>query len=103
MPRCIWRGEWYVYHHVRREFLKSIFRAGSRKPSDPDEVRALWTPMIARANAYKNPSAAQKAAARLNAALYDRQSAAYPCQPISVVTGEAARCLDLINRRPANK
>lgn len=101
MPRCIWRGEWYVYHHVRREFLKSIFRAGKKNPENPKEVRALWTPSFLRANAYKNPSAAAKAAARLNAAR-GTTSPMTPL-PVSVVTGEAARCLDMINRRPSNQ
>lgn len=100
MPRILWRGEWYVYHHRRREFLRRLTRSGEkRRPEAPDSTYALWTPTICRALAYKNPSAAQRAARRINAEIYRKDSAVYPCQPVSVVTGEAARCLDAINRR----
>ena len=84
-----WRAEWYVYNHVRREFVRSMTgRAGVQ-----------WTPGVKYAKAYKNPSQAQKCASRLNARLHHPGSACWPCQPVSVVTGEAARCLDAINRR----
>ena len=97
--RAHWRGEWYVYNHLRREFLRGISRYGKRRPEDPDAPYPRWTPSIRLAKAYKNPSLAQKAASRLNAALYDERSSCWPCQPVSVVTGEAARSLELINRR----
>lgn len=115
-----WRGIWYVYNHVTREFLREV---------RGDETR--WTPGIKLAWAYKNPSQAQKRASRLNAALHHPGCACWPCnsarpegglsavdtgcpgakpaaersdrrwavQPVSVVTGEAARCLEQINRR----
>ena len=84
-----WRGVWYVYNHVTHEFLVSINSA--RTPR--------WTPGIKYAQTYKNPSQAQKCASRLNAMLHHPGSACWHCQPVSVVTGEAARCLDMINRR----
>lgn len=100
MSRCIWRGEWYVYNHLRREFMQHVTRMGSRDKNRPDAPRVQWTPMAKRAKAYKNPSAAQKTAARINADLYRTGNPCFPCQPVSVVTGEAARCLDMINKRP---
>ena len=89
MPRSSWRGQWYVYNHITREFLRTM--DGKRPP--------IWTPGVKHAWAYKNPAAAQKCASRLNAQLHHPGSACWPCQPVSVVTGEAARCLDAINRR----
>ena len=83
-----WRGVWYVYNHVTREFVRGM-----------SGEKARWTPAIKLAWAYKNPSQAQKCASRLNAALHHPGCACWPCQPVSVVTGEAARCLELINRR----
>jgi len=89
MPRRPWRGAWYVYNHQRREFLKGL-----------DGPKGMtWTPGIIHAHAYRDPSTAQKCASRLNARLHNPGSACWPCQPVSVVTGEAARCLDAINRR----
>lgn len=99
MPKTCWRGEWYVYNHLKREFLQRVSRMGERSPADPDAPRAKWTPGLRRAKAYKNPSAAQKTAARINADIYRMGNPCFPCQPVSVVTGEAARCLDMINRR----
>lgn len=95
MPKCIWRGEWFVYHFKKREFIRTYARAGNRRPEAPESIIAVWTPSVRRAKGYKNPSAAQKAAARINA------GAAGPVPPVSVVTGEAARCLEVLNRRPA--
>ena len=97
--RAHWRGEWYVYNHRTGEFLRGISRYGKRKPAAPDTPYPRWSPSIKLAKIYKNPSLAQKTASRLNAALYSEQSACYPCQPVSVVTGEAARSLDLIRKR----
>lgn len=88
MPRTSWRGQWYVYNHITGEFLRSM-----------SDRRPVWTPGVKYAWAYKNPSQAQKCASRLNAMLHHPGSACWPCQPVSVVTGEAARCLDAINRR----
>ena len=84
-----WRGIWYVYNHAKGEFVRYI--------SGHAVVR--WTPGLKYARPYKNPAAAQKCASRLNAMLHHPGSACWPCQPVSVVTGEAARCLDAINRR----
>lgn len=98
-----WRGEWYIFHHRRREFLIQACRVGeNRDPDNPDRLYARWTPSIRFARAYKNPSMAQKMARKLNAEIAGRRSSCYPCQPVTVVTGEAARCLDLINRRDTN-
>ncbi len=91
MGKALWRGQWYVYNHVRREFVRDIHG------KTPDGAR--YTPSIRHARAYKNPSLAQKAAYRLNVLLHHPGSGCWPCQPVSVVTGEAARCLDLINQR----
>lgn len=88
MPRSLWRGEWYIYNHVTRKFLCQMRASGQD-----------WTRVISRAHAYKNPSQAQKCAARINAILKPPGSPCFPCQPVSVVTGEAARCLDQINLR----
>ena len=95
MPKIFpgWRGRWYVYHHVKREFLRGL-----------DGVKGMsWTPGIKHAHAYRNPSEAQKCASRLNARLHHPGSACWPCQPVSVVSGEAARCLDEINRRDSER
>ena len=91
MPKSYpgWRGVWYVYNHARREFLRS--RSGRRGMA--------WTPGVKFAQSYKNPVMAQKCASRLNAMLQNPGCPCWPCQPVSVVTGEAARCLDAINRR----
>lgn len=99
MTGALWRGQWYIYHHVKHEFLRQAARYGNKKPDDPDKLYCRWTPGLKLAQAYKNPSLAQKMAGRLNRELYDSAAAGYPCQPVTVVTGEAARCLDLINRR----
>ena len=82
-----WRGVWYIYHHIRREFVRDMRPDGPR-----------LTPSIVHAKPYKNPSRAQKCASRINAMLC-QPGPSWPCQPVSVVTGEAARCLDEINRR----
>lgn len=82
------RGLWYVYNHVSHEFVREMHPNGAR-----------WTAGVPLAKPYKNPSQAQKCASRLNAMLHHPGSACWPCQPVSVVTGEAARCLDMINRR----
>lgn len=95
MPRSNpgWRGVWYVYNHATREFVRSM-----RTHGDPQ-----WTPGVKYARPYKNPALAQKCATRLNAMLHHPGSACWPCQPVSVVTGEAARCLDMINRRDGGR
>lgn len=119
-----WRGVWYVYNHVTREFFRESH--GAKGPR--------WTPGIRRAWAFKNPDAAQQRAREINAQLHHPGSACWPCdsarpegglslqaqersdktqakpaaersdrrgavQPVSVVTGEAARCLEAINQR----
>ena len=83
-----WRGEWYVYNHLLREFVREMHGGCPR-----------WTPGIVHAKPYKNPSMAQKCASRINAIIMPPGSPSFPCQPVSVVTGEAARCLEAINRR----
>ena len=83
-----WRGEWYVYNHLTKEFMRGSSRAGVR-----------WTPGIRHAKAFKNPSMAQKCAYRINEILQPPGGPCWPCKIVSVVTGEAARCLDAINRR----
>ena len=83
-----WRGEWYVYNHVLREFVREMADGNPR-----------YTPGIQYAHPYKNPSAAQKCAGKINAIIQPPGTPCWPCQPVSVVTGEAARCLDAINRR----
>lgn len=88
MPKKYWRGTWYVYNHVTGEFVRESRPWGAK-----------WTPGLHLARPYKNPSLAQKCATRLNELLHHPGSACWPCQPVSVVSGEAARCLDLINRR----
>ena len=96
MTGQLWRGQWYVYHSRRREFLRQVSRAGAvRNPKRPDATEARWTPGIRLARAYKNPSMAQKAANRLN----ELERGGLPIRVVTVVTGEAARCLDLINQR----
>lgn len=99
MPRCYWRGEWYVYNHVRREFLVWIGCMGKQDAKHPKAPRVQWSSLVAKARAYRDPDAAQKAASRINADPYRKNGPSWPCQPVSVVTGEAARCLDIINRR----
>ena len=88
MSICKWRGTWYVYNHVTGEFVRDMHPAGPN-----------WTPSIRYARPYKNPSQAQLCASRINAVLHHPGCACWPCQPVSVVTGEAARCLDQINIR----
>lgn len=90
MPKPGWRGTLYIYNFLTREFLRHTGAA-------PADIR--WTPGTRHARAYNNPGSAHKAAARINAILYRRDSAKYPCAPVDVITGEAARCLDLINQR----
>lgn len=87
-----WRGRWYVYNHVTGEFLMEGRRDGDR-----------WTPGLRYAQEFRNPETAQKCASRINARLHHPGSACWPCQPVSVVSGEAARCLDAINRRDEKK
>ena len=84
-----WRGIWYIYNHVTGEFVcETKGRRGVK-----------WTLGVKYAKIYKNPSMAQKCATRLNGMLHHPGCPCWPCQPVSVVTGEAARCLDAINRR----
>ena len=92
MPATLWRGVWYVYNHKTGEFVRNMYPEGPR-----------WTPSVKYARPYKNPSMAQKCASKLNAMLQPPGSACWPCQPVSVVTGEAARCLDAINRRDSRE
>lgn len=87
-----WRGVWYVYNHVTGEFVREDGKRGTR-----------WTPGTKHAKAYSNPTLAQVCATRINAMLHHPGSACWPCQPVSVVSGEAARCLDLINRRDGRR
>lgn len=92
MPKTMWRGTMYVYNYRRREFLVSV-------TSHRGKIGCVWSPGVQYAHAYKNPGAARKAAARINDEVYHHARAKYPCAPVEVVTGEAARCLDMINRR----
>ena len=102
VPRTLWRGEWYVYHHRRGEFLRGISGPRNPPPDDPDRPYVRWTPSIKLAKPYKNPSAAAKAAARINAHEGPpRGGSAKVATVVTVVTGEAARCLDMINKRGA--
>lgn len=95
MTGNLWRGVWYIYNHRTREFLRSASRAApGRTVNAPGGRYARWTPGIAKAQAYKNPSLAQKMASLLNGETDDKS-----IRVITVVTGEAARCLDLINKR----
>lgn len=94
MPRILWRGEWYIYHHRRGEFVRGIAPHRNPPPDDPDRPYVRWTPSILLAKPYKNPSAAAKCAARINA--HEGRGQA---KVVTVVTGEAARCLDMINQR----
>ena len=83
-----WGGVWYVYNHVSGKFVRVNTASGVK-----------WTAEVKHALVYKTPKRAQACASRLNAMLHHPGSACWPCQPVSVVTGEAARCLDMINRR----
>lgn len=96
MTGNLWRGQWYIYHHEKREFLRCASKAyPGRTVNAPGGMYARWTPGIAMAQAYKNPSLAQKMANRLNGQDGGRGA----IKVITVVTGEAARRLDLINTR----
>ena len=97
MPKIMWRGEWYIYHHGRGEFVRGIAPHRNPPPEDPEMPYVRWTPSIRLAKAYKNPSVAAKTAARINA--HEAPERHGEARVITVVTGEAARCLDMINRR----
>lgn len=100
MPKTLWRGTLFVYNYRTREFLRHVSTMGATKrPDDPGSLYCRWTPSVRLARAYSNPGSAHKAAARINAEVYRHNSAKYPCAPVDVVTGEAARCLEMINRR----
>lgn len=95
-----WRGGWYVYDGVRKAFLRYVTTADHyKRPANPTGLYANWSAGVYNARVYKNPELAQKAATRLNREIYHTDSAKWPCTPVTVVTGEAARCLDAINRR----
>ena len=95
-----WRGQWYVYDGIRREFLRGISTRGKCVSAvNPTGMYARWTPVIRDAKPYGSPNMAQKTASRINREVYHTDSAKWPCTPVTVVTGEAARCLDAINRR----
>lgn len=96
-----WRGSWYIYNTRTREFLKAMESSEKRHPDTPGGTCARWTPGIKHARAYKNPNLARKTANRINRDLYPNQNPKV-ATVITVVTGEAARCLDMINRRDTN-
>lgn len=89
MPKCSWRGEWYIYHTEIGEFLKYC-----RFSEGVPYIR--WTKGAKYARLYQNPSAAKRLAIRINEAMGWRPGMV---QVVTAVTGEAARCLDAINRR----
>lgn len=89
MPKCSWRGEWYIYHTGIREFLRYCSFTGG-------VPHIGWTKGALHAKRYRNPSAAKVMVARINETLGWRPGAV---QVVTAVTGEAARCLDAINRR----
>lgn len=94
-----WRGQWYIYNTRTGEFLKRLTTCGkSRCPEKPSRLYIHWTAGIRDAQTYKNPSTAQKAAGRINREAYPGQSPKV-ARVVTVVTGEAARCLEAINRR----
>lgn len=93
-----WRGQWYIYNTRTREFLRRVSTLGQRCPQNPGGIYVRWTPGITLAMAYKNPSTAQKTANRINREAYPDQNPRV-ATVVTVVTGEAAKCLDMINRR----
>lgn len=101
MPKLLYRhSDCYVYNFQTEEFLVMVSVCGRvRNPRDPKAIFCRWSPTIYRARCYKNPDQAAKTAARINAEVYDYPNPKYPCSPVQVVTGMAARCLDQINRR----
>lgn len=100
MPKCFWRSECYVYNYRRKEFLSAITTLGpSHRPRDPGMTYCRWTPTVRLAHAYRDPDRASAAAERINREIYHHDNRKYPCAPVQMVTGEAARCLELINRR----
>lgn len=94
-----WRGGWYVYDGIQKRFLRSITSGERfRSAANPTGLYIRWNEGTYKARVYKNPELAQKTASRINR-VYHTDSAKWPCTPVTVVTGEAARCLDAINRR----
>ena len=95
-----WRGGWYVYDGIRREFLRGISTMERYKSAtNPAGTYIRWAAGVYGAKVYKSPELAQKTASRINREVYHTDSAKWPCTPVTVVTGEAARRLDQINRR----
>lgn len=101
MPKILYHhSKCYVYNFLTKEFLVQVTTCGRGKsPNNPQKIFCRWSPVSYRARAYKNPEQAAKAATRINAEVYDYPNPKYPCAPVQMVTGMAARCLDLINRR----
>lgn len=99
MPKSSWRGTCYIYNYLTREFLRHITTFGKNRRGKQGSTCCRWTPGTIKAYAYRDPDAARRTAARINREIYRYDGSKYPCAPVDVVSGEAARCLDLINRR----
>ncbi len=104
-----WRGEWHLYCAERGEVVRRWGRAGERmRPDDPSAAFVFWTPSTRYALKYKNPDIAKRAERTINRRWIegrlvlprnDRGGTPARVRMVSVVTGAAARCLDMINRR----
>lgn len=79
---------WYIANFERREFVREASSEPNKYKDRPEYIYVRYTTSRGRAYNYRGRLFAERRAAEINA-----QAGAMPC---SVVTAEAARCLDLI-------
>ena len=84
MARQLWRGTWYVFNYVRKEFVRYFATR-----------RVYYTPAMKYAKIYKNPHNAMRAAEALN-----RSCGRYTHQALPE---NAAWCLDQMNMRESEE
>lgn len=83
-------GGWYIANFERREFAAESFRCIRRAGVRPGEMYITWSAALKYAQIYKSESNAKRRAYEINVQLGG------DIPPCTVVTHEAARCLEQI-------
>lgn len=83
-------GGWYIANFRERAFVRSASIDPRRYPMDPDRIYVIYAWGRTYAKCYVNQDVARKRAQAINAQIGGK------VPTCSVVTAEAARCLDMI-------
>lgn len=83
-------NRWYIANFVRREFIRKDFRCDQRAGVNPGEIYITYSAAMKYAQFYKSEVNAKRRAYEINEQLGG------DVPPCSVVTHEAARCLEQI-------